>query len=206
MNREIVLAIPVLLFAVITHECAHGWMAEKCGDSTARYAGRITLNPLPHIDLMGSIILPFLLIIMRSSFLVAWAKPVPVNFYNLRNPKKDMIWVSLAGPVANIILAAVCGILLKIGLGKIGIINVMLGYGIHIGLLLASFNLVPVPPLDGSKILMGILPVKYSYQYSKLEPYGSLILFAALFLGVLWWFVIPIYNFFYFLLKMLFIL
>ncbi len=206
MNREIVLAIPVLLFAIITHECAHGWMAEKCGDSTARYAGRITLNPLPHIDLMGSIILPFFLIMMRSSFLVAWAKPVPVNFYNLRNPKKDMIWVSLAGPVANIILAAVCGILLKIGLGKIGIINVMLGYGIHIGLLLASFNLVPVPPLDGSKILMGILPVKYSYQYSKLEPYGSLILFAALFLGVLWWFVIPIYNFFYFLLKMLFIL
>lgn len=182
------LSIPVLLFAVVIHEVSHGWMAEKFGDPTARSAGRITLNPLPHIDLFGSIILPAMLLLSRAPFLFAYAKPVPVNPYNLRNPKKDMIWIGFSGPAANLVTAFCCGFLFRLlfhqGVnGVFGIFIGLLAIGVIINLVLAIFNLIPIPPLDGSKILMGSLPPEQEYKFRGLERYGFLILIGLLFVG-----------------------
>ena len=176
--------LPVLLFSAIIHECAHGWTAEKLGDPTARDAGRITLNPLPHIDPMGSIIVPLILLLASGGrFAFAWAKPVPVNFYNLRNPKRDMVWVSFSGPASNFFLVLICTLLFRVSIFRIGL-GPLLGWGIFINLILGIFNLLPIPPLDGSKILMGILPREMAYSYSRLEPYGSIILIAFIVLGL----------------------
>lgn len=174
--------------AIIIHEYAHGWVAYKLGDPTAKYAGRLTLNPLAHIDLMGTIIFPLLLILMRSPFLFAWAKPVPVDFYRLRNPKRDMIWVGSAGPASNFFLALLLAILLKL---NFPFEPLLLG-GIFINLILAVFNIIPVPPLDGSRILMGLLPHNLANSFAQLEPYGFIILFAFLWLGIFHKLVLPV--------------
>jgi len=177
---------PVLLFSVVLHECAHGYMASRCGDDTARYAGRITLNPIPHIDPFGSILLPLLLILTGSHFFIAWAKPVPVNPSNFRNPSRDDIMVSLAGPATNLLLAFFFAFLAIIGQAGLRIspflvpigqgLLILSQYGILINLLLAIFNLIPIPPLDGSHILRGLLPPRAAVEFDRIGRYGFIML------------------------------
>lgn len=172
-----------LIFSAIIHECAHGWVAEKCGDPTARLAGRITLNPIPHIDPIGTILLPILLLIIsRGNFALAAAKPVPINFSNLRNPKKDMVKIGIAGPLANIFLALGGAFLLQtLKISPLSLSGQIISIGVLVNVLLAVFNLIPIPPLDGSRIIIGLLPPQAAYNYSKLEPFGIFIVLIALF-------------------------
>ena len=180
--------IAILLYAIILHEMSHGIVALWCGDPTAKQAGRLTLNPIPHIDLIGSIILPLFLVLMRSSILFGWAKPVPVNPYYFRNRWRDEILVSLAGPITNISLGIVFILLMKL------FINVyahkfwltVLFYGLLINLVLAIFNLIPIPPLDGSHVVRNIFGGKVEQFYRKIEGFGFLILLAFLYFGLAW--------------------
>jgi len=176
----------IFFFAVIIHEYAHGWVAWKLGDSTARFMGRLTLNPIAHIDPIGTIFLPLILLMTHSPILFGWAKPVPVDFFNLNNPKKDMIWVSLAGPAANIIFAIALSLILKIPLLAANYFVVsVITTAIMANLVLAVFNLLPIPPLDGSRVAMGLLPYHLGVEYAKVEPYGFIIIFALLWIGVI---------------------
>ena len=191
------MAIPVI-FAITMHEVAHGWVANKFGDPTAKLYGRLTLNPLAHIDPFGTIILPLLTYIF-AGFVIGSAKPVPVNFNNLRNPKRDMIWVGAAGPGINLVMALGCGILLQAliiltinGLSRYRLISIilqpvmlMLIEGIKWNVVLAIFNLIPIPPLDGSRILFGLLPHSQAEALGRLEPYGLLIIAFVVFLNPL---------------------
>ena len=181
---NILLFVIVLAVFASVHEYAHGWVAYKLGDPTAKYAGRLTLNPLAHIDPMMSIFLPlFLLLITRGTFAFAAAKRVPVNFNNLRNPRQDMVWVGLAGPASNFICAIVLSILLKIPF--LGLLSPLFQIGIFVNMILGVFNLIPIPPLDGSRVLMGLLPREFAYSYARLEPYGFLILMGLIFMGLI---------------------
>ncbi|MCX5900036.1 MAG: site-2 protease family protein [Proteobacteria bacterium] len=187
---EILLMIPVLLFSVIAHEVAHGYVAYRCGDNTARYQGRLTFNPIPHIDLFGTIIFPALLMLTNSPFLIGWAKPVPVNPYNFRNPGRDDIYVSLAGIATNLLLAVLSTVLFGVYINFVpasagDALIIMFKYGIQINVLLAVFNLMPVPPLDGSWVLYHLLPGNLADAYRKLFPYGFLILMLLLMTGAL---------------------
>jgi Zn-dependent protease len=201
--QQISIMVLPLLLAVITHEVAHGWVAGKLGDPTARLSGRLTFNPLPHIDPIGSILIPAILLLSQSPFLFGYAKPVPVNFHNLRNPKRDMVWVAMAGAAANLLLALIFSIFLRLLISSdffwdqplIGAVLrplvLMLRYGVMINVALALFNLLPIPPLDGGKIMIGILPLNAAYQYSKLEPFGFFILIALLMTRILNWIIAP---------------
>ncbi len=178
------LAIPLILFfSVILHECAHGWVAYRLGDPTAKLAGRLTLNPLPHIDPIGTIVVPVLLLFMRSPIVLGWAKPVPVNFMALRNPKQDMIWVGLSGPLVNLALAAAAALLLRLPLSSN--MNYVLQTSVVINLVLAVFNLLPIPPLDGSRFVMGILPYSLARSYAQIERYGMIVIFLLLYFRIL---------------------
>ena len=177
-------AIPVL-FAITVHETAHGWVASKLGDHTARMMGRLTLNPIKHIDPVGTILVPALLYLSSAGFLFGWAKPVPINFSALRSPKRDMLWVALAGPGVNLLMAI--GWLIIVAIANtlnIPFLVLMGGAGIFVNLLLAIFNLLPIPPLDGGRVISSLLPGRLAYQYDQLEPYGLFILVGLLFLGV----------------------
>jgi Zn-dependent protease len=174
----------LLLIAMTVHEFAHGFVAYKLGDSTARLSGRLTLNPLAHIDPFWTVLLPLVLFLSTAgNFVFGAAKPVPVNYWSLKNPKRDMIWIGLAGPVANFILAfTIAGFLRFIpaqGISAYLFFNLL-----TINVVLAIFNLIPIPPLDGSKILMGLLPASLSEQYASFERYGFIILFVFIWLGV----------------------
>ncbi|NQU19032.1 site-2 protease family protein [bacterium] len=179
---SMIFSIMLFFLAVVIHEFAHGWMAYKLGDPTAKHSGRLTLNPIAHIDPIGTVILPLFLIMTGSPILFGWAKPVPVNFRALHNPKKDMIWVGLAGPGANIILAIIISLIIKL---KVAFIPFqILEYFMALNLVLAIFNLIPIPPLDGSRVVMGLLPTKLAYQYIQLERFGFIIIVIMLYLGL----------------------
>lgn len=174
--------ILIFAFAVIIHEVAHGVAAEKLGDPTARDLGRITLNPIPHIDLTMSIILPGLLLLSGSPFLIGGAKPVPVNWHNFKRPRQDMALVALAGPVSNLIQAVFYWGLLLI-VPKIEFLITLLAQGIIVNVLLATFNMLPILPLDGGRILAGILPNNLAREYSKLERFGLIIVILFVLFG-----------------------
>jgi Zn-dependent protease len=184
-------ALPVL-FAIVLHEVAHGWVADKLGDNTARFMGRLTLNPLKHIDPIGTILIPVILLVSGSPFLFGYAKPVPVNFGKLNNPKRDMIWVALAGPVTNLVLALISTLVLAIALQMPASASwvteplaLMCQASIIINMVLFIFNLLPLPPLDGGRVAVGLLPGPMAYQLSRIEPYGFLIIVLLLVFGVL---------------------
>lgn len=186
----------ILFFSIIIHEIAHGYTALLKGDPTARDAGRLTFNPLPHVDIFGTIMLPVLLIIMRSPFLIGWAKPVPVNPYFLRNPKKDMIWIGASGPLSNIGLAILLAIPFRLGLAG-SVMGQFIAFGIAINLLLAFFNLIPIPPLDGSNIVQGFLSYEAQQKYLSLRRFGFLIVFFLLWIGLFQYVLIPLMSIFF---------
>ena len=194
--------IPTLL-AIILHEISHGWVADRLGDSTARYSGRLTLNPLAHIDLFGTVILPLILLITPGNFIFGYAKPVPINPYNLRNPRRDMIWISLSGILTNLALAAVSAMLFRFvaaaSPGSWSLIAIplamMLRVSVMINIILAIFNAIPIPPLDGSRVLAHLLPPEQAAVFSKLKPYGFIIILLLFFTGVID-FIWPIIRFF----------
>jgi len=191
LQRIIVWILPVV-FAITVHEVAHGWIAKKYGDNTADMQGRLTLNPIKHVDLVGTIIIPGLLLITGTGFIFGWAKPVPVDPRNFKNPRADMAVVALAGPVSNVLMAILWALVARVGV-TIGTASEAIALpliytgiaGIAINLVLALVNLLPIPPLDGSRILSGLLPNYWAWQYNKLERFGFIILILLLSTNVL---------------------
>ena len=185
-----VYAIP-LIFAITLHESAHGWAAGRLGDPTATMLGRVTINPIPHIDPIGTILIPVVLYFATSgSFLFGYAKPVPVNFGRLRNPKADMLWVAAAGPLANLAMAIGWALLFRLAVlisdSEYAIpLARMADAGMQINAVLMILNLLPLPPLDGGRIAVSLLPAGPAYKFAQLEPYGFPILLLLLFTGIL---------------------
>jgi Zn-dependent protease len=189
----------VLFFSVMIHEIAHGYTAYRFGDPTARLSGRLTLNPLKHVDPLGTIVVPLLLYLAKSHFLFGWAKPVPINESNFRDPQRQIPLCAAAGPLSNFTLAAICSILLR-NIGLPTFFQELLAQSIMINIVLACFNLIPLPPLDGSRIFAGLLPYRLQQQYYKIEPYGTVILFLLLYVGLFNYFfqwIQPIFRWFF---------
>lgn len=189
-----VYALPII-FAITLHEAAHAYAAKYFGDTTAYAQGRMSLNPFKHIDPIGTLLIPIVLYFAGSPFLFGYAKPVPVNFGNLRNPKKQMAFVALAGPAANLVMALmwmVLAILLHAFNPDDEFLVRMAQAGILTNLVIFAFNLFPIPPLDGGRIMFSILPHKYAYKFAQLEPYGFFIVMALVFLKVLHFWMIPV--------------
>ena len=191
LQRIVVWILPVI-FAITVHEVAHGWVARKYGDNTAFMLGRLTLNPIKHVDLVGTIILPGILLISGTGFIFGWAKPVPVDPRNFKNPRRDMAIVALAGPASNLLMAVGWALIARVGVtigAQTEAVSLPLIYtgiaGISINLALVLINLLPIPPLDGSRILTGILPGKLAWQYNRLERYGFIILLLLLYTNAL---------------------
>ena len=187
IQTVLIYALPVL-FSITVHEAAHGYAARYFGDHTASMLGRITLNPLKHIDPVGTILMPLLLYFATSgAFLFGYAKPVPVNFGNLRHPKRDMIWVALAGPLSNLLQAllwlALFIVLLGLNIDERFFVE-MARAGVLVNLVMWAFNLFPLPPLDGGRILVGLLPYRMAYPISRVEPYGFFIVMALVISGI----------------------
>ena len=205
--RQLIIAAVPILIAITFHEAAHGFVANKLGDPTAKMMGRLTLNPLAHIDPVGTVLVPIMLFVLsHGTFIFGSAKPVPVNFSNLRHPRRDSAFVSAAGPVTNIAIALISIFLLilsyKIFPESVSMTSVsesifspiktMLQYSISFNVFIAAFNLLPVPPLDGGRIVTSILPAKHSYQFSRLEPYGIFIVLLLWFTGIAHYIIKPI--------------
>ena len=205
---EILLLVVPLVFAIILHEVSHGWVAEKLGDPTARLLGRITLNPIPHIDPIGTIILPGILLLTGSPFLFGWAKPVPVNFGNLRGGRRDMALVALSGPLSNFLLAVLSSIVFHLTFGtttgSAGLldlitvpVHIMASLSVRINLVLMVINLLPVVPLDGGRIVVGLAPEYIAIAMARLERYGMLIVLLLIATGVWGYVVGPVINIFW---------
>jgi Zn-dependent protease len=179
--KLMLIEVPVILFALTVHEFSHAWVAGLLGDDTAKRQGRLTLNPLAHLDVLGTVLM----------FIVwfGWAKPVPVNPLNFKNPRKGMLLVAIAGPVSNLLMAIAAGLILRSGvLGIVassltGPLVVVIILTLQFGIALAVFNMIPLPPLDGSRVLYGLLPERQAYAYSRFEPYGMIVLFGLFFFG-----------------------
>ncbi|WP_459615024.1 site-2 protease family protein [Bordetella sp. 2513F-2] len=194
-----VYALPVI-FAITLHEAAHGYVARMFGDHTAHQAGRISLNPMRHIDPVGTLLVPAAILLVSklmggAGLLFGWAKPVPVDFARLRRPKKDMLWVALAGPAANLVMAVLWAFSLRLYFSagvQEGFWFEMALAGVNVNLVLMALNLLPVPPLDGGRIVFSLLPHRAAYQYARIEPYGLVIVLVLLFTGVLWVLLNPI--------------
>jgi Zn-dependent protease len=197
IQKIAVIALPVM-FAIIVHEVAHGWVADKLGDHTARNMGRLTLNPLSHIDLFGTIIMPLFFFFFAKGMIFGYAKPVPINPYNFKNPKRDMALSSLAGPGVNMVMALSFSFLLRVVMPSLE--NVaprqawewvavplayMLSTGVIINVILAVLNIIPIPPLDGSRVVYWVLPDKYAAAYYRLEPFGMIVLLLLFVFGAL---------------------
>ncbi len=191
--------IPVLL-AITVHEAAHGYAAKYFGDKTAYFLGRITLNPIKHVDPVGTVVIPGMLLLLSAPFLFGWAKPVPVNFSNLNNPKKDMMWVALAGPASNLAMAIIWAIVLGLfkssGASYALFIIGMAQVGIMINLVLMLLNLLPIPPLDGGRMAVSLLPSPWSYKLASIERYGMFILIFLIVSGLLSAILLPLLRFF----------
>jgi len=191
----LLISFGLLIIAMTTHEFSHGWVANKLGDSTAKYSGRLTLNPMAHIDLFWTIILPFFLFITtQGQFVFGAAKPVPINYWALRNPKRDIIWVGLSGPLANFIFAFVLSLFLRF-LPLPDFLYFILQNLVYINIILGVFNLVPIPPLDGSRILSGLLPDRLAFRLSQLEPYGFIIVILLIWMGLFDFLIWPMVKF-----------
>ncbi len=188
---KIAIAIIPLIFAITVHEAAHGWVANKCGDDTAKKLGRITLNPIKHIDLFGTIVIP-LIMLLTTNFIFGYAKPVPVNWNNLNKPRRDMALVAAAGPVVNLIMALIWAGIARIGIDmNIPVLIMMSIFGIQINMILCLLNLIPIPPLDGSRVVTAFLPPKAAYYYNIIEPYGFIIIVLLLISGALSMILLP---------------
>ena len=192
--QRLVILIPPILFAVTIHEVAHGWVADKLGDPTARRMGRLTLNPIRHLDPVGTLV--FFL-----TQTIGWARPVPVNPLNFKNPKRDMIWVSVAGPASNVAVAALCAIFVKHGVRPLSVflpdlvltpLVLMLIISVQLNIGLAIFNLIPIPPLDGSKVLAGLLTARLFSMYHEFERWGFILLLLLVFTGVTGRIIVPL--------------
>ncbi len=201
-------ALPVI-FAITLHEAAHGYVARHFGDPTAWQAGRISLNPLRHVDLIGTIVLPVLLLVSNAGFLFGWAKPVPVDFSRLRKPKQDMLWVAAAGPASNLVMALGWAVLLKLAIilpahtFSLPLAE-MSRAGIEVNAVLMLLNLLPIPPLDGGRIAVSLLPPLLAWQFAKIERFGFVILLALLFFGGLSYILTPLLRSFMSFIKTLF--
>jgi len=195
IQKIAVYAIPVI-FAITVHEAAHGYVARMFGDNTAYVLGRVTLNPVKHIDPIGTIVVPLGMVLL-TGFMFGWAKPVPVDWGSLRKPKRDMIWVAAAGPGVNLGMAILWALLLRLLLG----LGIQEPYflrvaeaGISVNLIFMALNLLPIPPLDGGRVVSGLLPTRMSIAYSRVEPYGLFILLALMFTGALSFFLRPLHD------------
>ena len=202
LPQVIVVSILPILFAITVHEVAHGWVAKRFGDPTAQRLGRLTLNPFKHIDPVGTVLIPALLLLLKAGFLFGWAKPVPVTWENLRHPKRDMVFVAIAGPAANLLMAFFWGAVAKLATVLPASVDwaavplqLMGEIGITINVLLMVFNLLPLPPLDGGRVAVGLLPGPLAWQLSRVEPYGFFILLGLMAFGVLWFIIQPFTNF-----------
>ena len=187
IQNILIYALPVLL-AITVHEAAHGYAAKRLGDNTAFMMGRVTLNPIKHIDPIGTILMPLLLIFSGSPFLFGYAKPVPVRFGNLNHPKRDMVWVALAGPASNLVMALIWGVVFYLlqgaGLTEPFFLKMAQG-GILVNAVMFAFNLFPLPPLDGGRILVGLLPYKQAELVSRVEPWGFFIVMGLVVTGII---------------------
>ena len=197
--QRMIILIPPILLAVTVHEVAHGWVAWRLGDPTAKAMGRLTLNPIKHLDPIGTLV--FFL-----TQTIGWAKPVPVNPQYMKDPKKDMIWVSIAGPASNILMAALAALFIRHGLRPVSAflpdpvltpLTLMLILSVQINIGLAVFNLIPIPPLDGSKVLMGLLPRELAIRYAQFERWGFVLLLLLVFTGITGRIIVPLVYFLY---------